>query len=57
MGIFYAVIAIGCITGSGFGGGLAEHWRYTAPTGMAVIIELLGLIFIPGKRSGFKRQH
>ena len=52
MGIFYAVLAMACITGSTIGGWLAAQWDFTAAAGMAVITESLGLIFISGKASG-----
>jgi predicted MFS family arabinose efflux permease len=46
MGIFYAVLALACISGSTIGGWLAAQWGFTATAGMAVITESLGLIFI-----------
>jgi MFS family permease len=52
MGIFYAVLAMACITGSTLGGWLAAQWGYNTTAGMAVITESLGLIFIYGKASG-----
>lgn len=48
MGIFYAVLALACITGSTIGGWLAAQWGFTATAGMAVITESLGLLFISG---------
>jgi predicted MFS family arabinose efflux permease len=52
MGIFYAVLATACITGSTLGGWLAAQWGYTATAGMTVVTESLGLIFISEKASG-----
>jgi hypothetical protein len=52
MGIFYAVLAMACITGSTIGGWLAVQWGFTATAGMAVVTESLGLIFISDKASG-----
>ena len=46
MGIFCAVLATACITGSAFGGWLAAQWGYFAATAMAVCTETLGLILI-----------
>ncbi len=43
MGIFCAVLATACVTGSALGGWLAAQWGYNAVSGMAVITDALGL--------------
>jgi MFS family permease len=44
MGIFYAILAMACVTGSALGGWLAGRWGYNAAPGMAIVTEALGLI-------------
>jgi MFS family permease len=46
MGIFCAVLATACVTGSAVGGWLAAQWGYTATAGMAVVTEASGLILM-----------
>ena len=46
MGIFCAVLATACVTGSTVGGWLAAQWGYTATAGMAVVTEASGLILM-----------
>jgi len=46
MGIFCAVFATACVTGSALGGWLAGQWGYNAPSGMAVATEALGLMLM-----------
>jgi predicted MFS family arabinose efflux permease len=46
MGIFCAVLATACVTGSALGGWLAAQWGYHAATVMAVSTEAAGLILV-----------
>jgi len=46
MGIFCAVLATACVTGSALGGWLALLWRYTEKAAMAVVTEASGLILM-----------
>jgi predicted MFS family arabinose efflux permease len=46
MGIFCAVFATACISGSALGGWLASQWGYQATVAMAVSTEALGLFLI-----------
>jgi MFS family permease len=46
MGIFFAVLAAACITGSALGGWIAAQWGYHAAIAMVVSTESLGLIFM-----------
>ena len=46
MGIFCAVLAAACVTGSTIGGWLAAQWGYNAVSGMAVITDALGLMLM-----------
>ena len=46
MGLFCAVLAAACVTGSALGGWLATQWGYNAVSGMAVITDALGLMLM-----------
>jgi fucose permease len=46
MGLFCAVLAAACVTGSALGGWLADQWGYNAAAGMAVITDALGLMLM-----------
>jgi predicted MFS family arabinose efflux permease len=46
MGLFCAVLAAACVTGSALGGWLAAQWGYNAVSGMAVITDALGLMLM-----------
>jgi predicted MFS family arabinose efflux permease len=46
MGLFCAVLAAACVTGSALGGWLADQWGYNAVSGMAVITDALGLMLM-----------
>jgi predicted MFS family arabinose efflux permease len=46
MGIFCAVLATACVTGSAVGGWLAAQWGYATTAGMAVITEASGLFLM-----------
>ncbi len=46
MGLFCAVLATACVTGSTVGGWLALQWGYTATAAMAVVTEASGSILM-----------
>jgi MFS family permease len=46
MGIFHAVFAVACVSGSAIGGWLAARWGYYAVFGLAISTETLGLILM-----------
>jgi predicted MFS family arabinose efflux permease len=46
MGIFCAVFATACLTGSAVGGWLATQWGYHTVVAMAVLTEAVGLVMV-----------